>query len=83
MTDANLSAAAVRELVRTGEARPMLAGTEVGPTWYDGRWWYVPADAEEGADYQPAGPELAARFDKLRARAQAVEEVQAELDDRR
>jgi hypothetical protein len=83
MTDGYLSAAAVRELVRTGEAMPMLAGTEVGPTWYADHWWYVPSDAEEDADYQMAGPELSARFDKLRVRAQAVEDVQAELDGRR
>lgn len=72
----------MRELIETGTATPMLAGMEIGPTWYADRWWYVPEDAAEDADYQPAGPELAGRFDKLRRRAEAVERVQAELDGR-
>jgi hypothetical protein len=80
VTDGNLSADVVHELVRTGEATPLLAGTEVGPTWYADRWWYVPSDAAEDADYLPAGPEMAAEFDRLRLRVQAIEAVQAELD---
>jgi hypothetical protein len=78
----HLSQDRMRELLDAGEATPMLAGTDVGPTWYDGRWWYVPADAADDADYQAAEPEQAERFDKLRRRAEAVERVQAELDGR-
>jgi hypothetical protein len=72
----------MRELTASGAATPMLAEMEVGPTWHDGRWWYVPADAAQDADYEPADPELSTEFDRLRVRAQAIEEVQAELDGR-
>jgi hypothetical protein len=72
----------MRELIGSGAARPLLGGMEVGPTFYDGRWWSVPADAAEHASYQAAGPEQAARFDQLRRRADAAERVQAELDSR-
>ena len=83
MTDGYLSADVVRELLESGAATPLLAGTEVGPTWYADRWWYVPTDAADDADYQPAGPELSEEFDRLRVRVQAIEDVQAELDSRR
>ncbi|MFC6159589.1 hypothetical protein [Kribbella jiaozuonensis] len=82
MTDDNISQDRMRELLDSGAATPMLAGTEVGPTWYADRWWYVPVGAAEDADYQPADPEQAERFDSLRRRAEAVERVQAELDGR-
>jgi hypothetical protein len=82
MTDDNLSQERMRELLDSGAATPMLAGTEVGPTWYAGRWWYIPVEAAEDADYQPADPEKSERFDSLRRRAEAVERVQAELDGR-
>jgi hypothetical protein len=82
MTDGYLSADVVRELVESGAATPLLAGTEVGPTWYADRWWYVPTDAADDADYQAAGPELSEEFDRLRVRVQAIEDVQAELDSR-
>ncbi|MGW6196755.1 hypothetical protein ACWF0M_11475 [Kribbella sp. NPDC055110] len=83
MTDDKLSQERVREFVESGAATPLLAGTEVGPTWYRDRWWYVPADAAEDADYQPADPELSQEFDRLRVRVLAIEDVQAELDSRR
>lgn len=73
----------MRELIDGGEAKPMLVGMEVGPTFYDGRWWYVPVEAAEDADYRPADPEQAESFDKLSRRAEAVDRVQAELDERR
>lgn len=82
MTDGYLSADVVRELVESGAATPLLAGTDVGPTWYADRWWYVPTDAADGADYLLAGPELSEEFDRLRVRVQAIEDVQAELDSR-
>ncbi len=82
MTDDKLSQARMRELLDSGEATSMLAGMEVGPTWYADRWWYVPAEAAEDADYQPADPEKSERFDRLRRRAEAVDRVQAELDSR-
>ena len=72
----------MRELIDSGAATPMLSGMEVGPTLYDGRWWYIPTEAAEDADYQPADPEKAERFDQLKRRADAVERVQAELDSR-
>lgn len=81
MTD-YVSQERMRGLIDSGAATSMLAGMEVGPTWYDGRWWYIPAEAAEDADYQPADPEKAERFDRLRRRAEAVERVQAELDSR-
>jgi hypothetical protein len=72
----------MRELIDSGAATPMLAGMEVGPTFYDGRWWYIPSEAAEDADYQPADEAEAARFDSLRRRSEAVDRVQAELDGR-
>ena len=72
----------MRELLDSGEATPMLAEMEVGPTWYAGRWWYIPVEAAEDADYQPTDPEKSERFDRLKRRAEAVERVQAELDGR-
>jgi hypothetical protein len=72
----------MRELIDAGEATPMLVGMEIGPTFYDDRWWYIPTEAADDADYQPADPEKAERFDSLKRRADAVERVQAELDGR-
>ena len=82
MTD-YVSQERMRELTDSGAATPMLAEMEVGPTWYADHWWYVPAEAAQGADYEPAGPELSIEFDSLRERVQAIEEVQAELDGMR
>lgn len=59
-------------MVLAGTAVPLLAGAEVGPTWYDGQWWYVPADAPDGADYVVADAEMAEEFDRLRVRAERV-----------
>jgi hypothetical protein len=73
----------MRELIDRGDATPMLVGMEVGPTRYDGRWWYIPIEAADDADYEPADPEKAERFDKLRRRAEAADRVRAELDERR
>lgn len=73
----------MRELIDSGEATPMLQGMEVGPTFHAGRWWYIPAEAADEADYQPADAELSERFDRLRRRAEAVDRVQAELNDGR
>lgn len=75
MTDRSLSAEAVREVVRTGEATQLLGGFDVGPTWYADRWWYVPADAPDGADYQPADADLSERFERLRVRAERIDDV--------
>ncbi|MEU4192237.1 hypothetical protein AB0E69_10080 [Kribbella sp. NPDC026611] len=80
MTDGTLSAEEVRELVQSGAATPLLGGTEVGPTWYDDHWWFVPSDAPDDADYEVAGPELSAEFDRLRVRAEAIESVAARLE---
>ncbi|MFG1913189.1 hypothetical protein [Kribbella sp. NPDC048928] len=71
------------ELIDSGEATPMLRGMEVGPTFHADRWWYIPAEAADDADYQLADPELSERFDRLRRRAEAVDRVQAELDEGR
>lgn len=81
MTDRTLSAEQVQELVESGAATPLLSNTEVGPTWYDDQWWYVPADAPDGADYQPADAGLSADFDRLRVRAAALEDVASHLED--
>lgn len=75
MTQSSLSAAAMRELVAAGDAVPLLTGFDVGPTAYDGRWWYVPSDAGDDADFQLAGPELAAEFDRLRARSERIDDL--------
>ncbi|TCC23011.1 VC0807 family protein [Kribbella speibonae] len=83
VTDDYVSQERMRELIDGGAATPMLAGMEVGPTFYDERWWYVPAEAAEGADYQQADEAKAARFDSLRRRSEAADRVQAELDGRR
>ena len=72
-----MSAAVLAELVQAGEAERLLAETEVGPTLYDGQWWYVPAHSPEGADYIQADGELAEQFDRLRVRNQAIADVEA------
>jgi hypothetical protein len=77
MSDGVMSAAVLGELVQAGAAERLLAETEVGPTLYDGQWWYVPAHSPEGADYVLADGELAEQFDRLRLRAQAIADVEA------
>ena len=72
----------MRELIDSGEATPMLQGMDVGPTFYADRWWYIPTEAADDADYQPAEEEMSARFAGLQRRADAIERVQAELDAR-
>jgi hypothetical protein len=72
----------MRQLTDSGQATSMLPGLEIGPTWYDGRWWYVPVEAPDDADYQPADQEKSESFDRLKRRADAIEQVQAELDGR-
>ncbi|TDD61177.1 hypothetical protein E1263_08295 [Kribbella antibiotica] len=63
----------LQELIRTGAAAPLLAGTEIGPTWYDGQWWHIPGDAPDDADYELADAELSAQFDSLRRRTRLLE----------
>jgi hypothetical protein len=70
MDAGHVPATAMRGLVRSGEARPLLQGFEIVPTRYRDAWWHVPRDGE---DYVPAGPELSAELDLLRARADLVE----------
>lgn len=70
------------ELIDSGAAKPMLQGMEVGPTFYQDRWWYIPTEAADDADYEPADAEMSERFAGLQRRADAIERVQAELDGR-
>jgi hypothetical protein len=67
--------ATMLELVRSGEARPLLGGFEIVPVWYRDAWWHVPADE---ADYVPAGAGMAADFDALRGRAERIAAMIAE-----
>jgi hypothetical protein len=78
VVDPSMTAGQVRQLVESGTARPLLSGFEVSPTWYDGRWWYVPSDAPDGADYVPADAERSASFDRLRERADRIDSFLAE-----
>ncbi|MFD7159105.1 hypothetical protein ACFV9C_31225 [Kribbella sp. NPDC059898] len=72
----------MRRLIDSGAAKPMMDGMEVGPAFYDERWWYVPDDAADDADFESADAALSERFAGLRRRAEAIERVQAELDGR-
>lgn len=65
-----VSAEDMRERVAAGEAKPLLAGFDPVPTWYRDAWWHVPTDGE---DYVPAGQELAAQLDSLRARVDRID----------
>ena len=78
MTESTLPAAAMRELVAAGDAVPLLTGFDVSPTAYDGRWWYVPSEAADDADYLVAGPELSAELDRLRARSERIDRLATE-----
>ncbi|MEU4606190.1 hypothetical protein AB0F43_24640 [Kribbella sp. NPDC023972] len=73
MSVRSVPADVVRQLVELGRARPLFEGFEVGPTWHQGEWWYVPDGAGDGADYVPAGPELSAHFDRSRSRIDRIE----------
>lgn len=68
-----VSVARMRELVRAGEARPLFAEFDVGPTECAGQWWHIPNDAPGGADYVPAGSELAETFDQTRVRLDRID----------
>lgn len=78
MAVGSMPAAAMRQLVESEAARPLLEGFEISPTSYAGAWWYVPSGADDDADYVAAGPELSADFDRLRARADRIDAFLAE-----
>lgn len=65
--------AAMARLVAEGHALPIMDGYDVIPTFYAGRWWWVPEAAVHTETYVPAPPELAGRFTRLRQRARAVD----------
>jgi hypothetical protein len=79
MTLGSMSAAAMRELVDAGEAKPLLTGFDISPTLYAGQWWYVPSgsddEADDDADYVLAGPDMSAQLDRLRVRADRIDAV--------
>jgi hypothetical protein len=78
MAETTMAATAMHDLVRDHAAEPLLAGAEVGPTWYAGSWWYVPSEAPDDADYQRADPDLSREFDALRRRAGRIAEASGE-----
>lgn len=80
MTTDRIPAELMRELVESGAARPLMPGFEVVPTWYEDIWWHVPQDAADGADYVQAGPELSAKLDELRSRADQANAVLSGID---
>lgn len=56
-----------------GEAVALLGEYAVGPTWYAGAWWLVPAEAiargaAESSGYVRADTAAAARFTELHTR---------------
>jgi hypothetical protein len=78
-----ISVADMAELVGAGEAVQLLSEFNVGPTWWNGEWWYVPQGPGQGArGYVMADDELASelsgRFAVLRASAEFVAKIQDE-----
>jgi hypothetical protein len=82
MSTERVAAAQMRQLVESGTARPLLSGFEIGPTWYAGAWWHVPADGSDGPNYHRAGPELSADLDRLKERSDRIDAVLAEAEAR-
>lgn len=68
-----ISVQAMRELVTSGEAKPLFIEFDIGPTSYDGRWWHIPSEAPKDADYVVASPERAAEFDRSRERLDRID----------
>ena len=81
--EGRISVADMAELIHAGEAIQLLPMFNVGPTWWNGEWWYVPQGPGEGArGYAMADDEQAAdlsrRFEILRVSAENVARIQAE-----
>lgn len=81
--EGRVSVADMAELIHAGLAVQLFPEFNVGPTFYDGAWWFVPQGAGEGArGYMLAdealAAELTARFEELAAVDLAVARVQAE-----
>jgi hypothetical protein len=72
MTESTLAVSLMRDLVRLRAATPLLPNTDVCPTWYADKWWYVPDDGSPDAVYQIADDDLAAEFEALRGRVDRI-----------
>lgn len=75
--EGRVSVADMAELIGAGEAIQLFPEFNVGPTWWNGEWWYVPQGSGEGAHgYAMADPETASdlsrRFAILQASAQRL-----------
>jgi hypothetical protein len=60
------------ELLRSGDAQPLLPGHFPVPVWWSQRWWYVPDHPSTGPAgevmFHPAPMVIGARFTQLAAR---------------
>lgn len=70
----HISVQAMRDLVASGEAKPLFLEFDIGPTSYNGRWWHVPSDAPKDADYVVASPERSVEFDTSRERLDRIDD---------
>lgn len=66
--------ATMSRLVAQGHALPIVDGYDVIPTFYSGRWWWIPESAAQSETYVPAPPEHADKFSTLRKRWLATAE---------
>jgi hypothetical protein len=76
-----MSAAEMRELLRTGRATPLLEHHFPVPARVEGQWWYSPAD-NPGIGFVPAEDSRAAMFDQMAARRSAARAAVAAADAR-
>ena len=67
-----LSVESMRDLVLSGEARPLFVEFDIGPTSYAGQWWHVPAGAD-GGEYVHVDAEYAERLDQMRTRLAGID----------
>lgn len=67
----------MNRLVGQGHALPIMDGYVI-PTFYAGRWWWVPEAGADTETYVPAPAELSGQFVELRQQWQASGGIGAE-----
>jgi hypothetical protein len=82
--EGRISVADMAELIHAGLAVPLLAEFNVGPTLYEGVWWWVPQGRGEPVrGYCAAGPELAAELTARWAQLRALDASVAATQEQR
>ena len=79
---ATVPAERMRQLIEAGDAVALLAGHFPVPSFWGGRWWHIPLD-QPPDHYLPAGPDHAARYERLAARRRLASALIARDDPHR